>query len=291
MRVLGIETSCDETAAAVYDGERGLLSHCLYSQVQLHAEYGGVVPELASRDHVRKLLPLIQTGARRGRHSARADRRRRLHRRARTGRRAAGRRVRSPAAWPSPGDVPAVGVHHLEGHLLAPDARSRRRPSFRSWRCWCPAATRCSPKCAAWATTRSSAPRSTMPPARRSTRRRSCSGCRIPAGRRWRSWPSSGRPGRFRVSAADARSARARFQLQRAEDRGRRRDARPASSTSRRAPTSPASFSRPWSKRWSRSARAQLTQTGLTTLVVAGGVGANQATAQRARRARRARAA
>src|SRR5690606_33596602 len=59
LKVLGIETSCDESAAAVYDGEAGLLSHCLHSQVRLHAAYGGVVPELASRDHVKKLLPLI----------------------------------------------------------------------------------------------------------------------------------------------------------------------------------------------------------------------------------------
>jgi N6-L-threonylcarbamoyladenine synthase len=59
MRVLGIETSCDETGAAVYDGERGLLAHTLYSQASIHAEYGGVVPEIASRDHVRKVLPLI----------------------------------------------------------------------------------------------------------------------------------------------------------------------------------------------------------------------------------------
>ncbi|MFZ1723824.1 MAG: hypothetical protein WAT76_09380, partial [Dokdonella sp.] len=58
--VLGIETSCDETGVAVYDRGRGLLAHALYSQVELHAEYGGVVPELASRDHVRKLLPLIR---------------------------------------------------------------------------------------------------------------------------------------------------------------------------------------------------------------------------------------
>ena len=60
MRVLGIETSCDETGVAVYDTDRGLLAHALYSQVGLHAEYGGVVPELASRDHVRKLLPLVR---------------------------------------------------------------------------------------------------------------------------------------------------------------------------------------------------------------------------------------
>ena len=60
MRVLGIETSCDETGVAVYDTEQGLLSHALYSQVKLHADYGGVVPELASRDHIRKLVPLVQ---------------------------------------------------------------------------------------------------------------------------------------------------------------------------------------------------------------------------------------
>ena len=59
MRVLGIETSCDETGVAIYDSGRGLLADALYSQVALHAEYGGVVPELASRDHVRKTLPLV----------------------------------------------------------------------------------------------------------------------------------------------------------------------------------------------------------------------------------------
>ena len=59
MRVLGIETSCDETGVAVYDHEHGLLADTLYSQVALHAEFGGVVPELASRDHVRKTLPLV----------------------------------------------------------------------------------------------------------------------------------------------------------------------------------------------------------------------------------------
>ena len=59
MRVLGIETSCDETGVAVYDSDRGLLAHVLYSQVALHADYGGVVPELASRDHIRRVLPLV----------------------------------------------------------------------------------------------------------------------------------------------------------------------------------------------------------------------------------------
>ena len=60
MQVLGIETSCDETGIAIYDSEKGLIAHNLYSQVKLHEEYGGVVPELASRDHVRRVLPLIR---------------------------------------------------------------------------------------------------------------------------------------------------------------------------------------------------------------------------------------
>ena len=60
MIVLGIETSCDETGIALYDAEQGLLAHELYSQIKLHADYGGVVPELASRDHIRKILPLIE---------------------------------------------------------------------------------------------------------------------------------------------------------------------------------------------------------------------------------------
>ncbi len=119
MIVLGLETSCDETGLALYDSERGLLGQVLYSQIKLHAEYGGVVPELASRDHVRKLIPLLDellaqcqiskkeldaiaytrgpglmgalmTGALFGRSLAFAL------------------------------NIPAIGVHHMEGHLLAP---------------------------------------------------------------------------------------------------------------------------------------------------------------------------
>ena len=60
MKVLGIETSCDETGIALYDNKEGLLAHALYSQVETHQQYGGVVPEIASRDHVRKVLPLIE---------------------------------------------------------------------------------------------------------------------------------------------------------------------------------------------------------------------------------------
>jgi tRNA N6-adenosine threonylcarbamoyltransferase len=119
MRVLGIESSCDETAVAVYDDARGLLAHRLYSQVAMHQAYGGVVPELASRDHVRRLLPLVREAL------AAAD----------TGQAA----IDGLAYTAGPGLIgallvgegfatalslawgkPAMGIHHLEGHLLAP---------------------------------------------------------------------------------------------------------------------------------------------------------------------------
>jgi len=119
MNVLGIETSCDETGVAVYDSHRGLLSHALFSQVKIHAEYGGVVPELASRDHVRKLIPLIRkTMDESG--TVPAD----INGIAYTagpgliGALLVGASIaRSLAlAW----NVPSVAVHHMEGHLLAP---------------------------------------------------------------------------------------------------------------------------------------------------------------------------
>jgi N6-L-threonylcarbamoyladenine synthase len=119
MRVLGIETSCDETAAAVYDSERGLLAHQLYSQVTLHAAYGGVVPELASRDHVRKLLPLIDAAV-----SEAGLTREQLDGVAYTagpglvGALLVGAAVARSFAFAR--GIPAIGVHHLEGHLLAP---------------------------------------------------------------------------------------------------------------------------------------------------------------------------
>ena len=69
MIVLGIETSCDETGVAVYAGDRGLLGDALYSQIGLHAKFGGVVPELASRDHVRKLLPMMEQAIDKSLHS------------------------------------------------------------------------------------------------------------------------------------------------------------------------------------------------------------------------------
>lgn len=128
MRVLGLETSCDETGLALYDSEQGLLGQVLYSQVKLHAEYGGVVPELASRDHVRKLIPLLET----------------LLAQTQTGK----QQIDAIAYTRGPGlmgalmtgalfgrslayalNIPAIGVHHMEGHLLAP-LLSAQPPEF-----------------------------------------------------------------------------------------------------------------------------------------------------------------
>jgi N6-L-threonylcarbamoyladenine synthase len=123
MKVLGIETSCDETGVAVYDtartGADGLRAHAVYSQIELHAEYGGVVPELASRDHVRKLLPLIrQTLAEAGVAVEDLDGVAYTAGPGLVGALLVGAGVARSLAWAL--DVPAIGVHHMEGHLLAP---------------------------------------------------------------------------------------------------------------------------------------------------------------------------
>lgn len=119
MLVLGIESSCDETGLALYDTEQGLLAHALHSQIAMHQEYGGVVPELASRDHIRRALPLLNT-------VLQQSNRRRLD-------------IDAIAFTQGPGlagallvgssiacglalalDKPVIGIHHLEGHLLSP---------------------------------------------------------------------------------------------------------------------------------------------------------------------------
>lgn len=119
MRVLGIETSCDETGVAIYDEHQGLLANQLYSQVKLHADYGGVVPELASRDHVRKTVPLIQaTMAQAKLQAADIDGIAYTAGPGLVGSLMVGATiVRALAyAW----QIPACPVHHMEGHLLAP---------------------------------------------------------------------------------------------------------------------------------------------------------------------------
>lgn len=128
MRVLGIETSCDETGIAVYDSQQGLLAHAIYTQTEIHAEFGGVVPELASRDHIRKTIPLVEEVLKNANTTS--------------------EQIDGVAYTKGPGlvgalligavigrtlayawDVPAVGVHHLEGHLLAPFLEEQK-PEF-----------------------------------------------------------------------------------------------------------------------------------------------------------------
>ena len=119
MLVLGIETSCDETGVALYDGGRGLLGHALHSQARLHADYGGVVPELASRDHIRRLLPLTRgllqkSGCRLGELTAVAC----TEGPGLAGALLVGASTANGLAYAL--GVPAIGVHHLEAHLLSP---------------------------------------------------------------------------------------------------------------------------------------------------------------------------
>ena len=119
MYILGIETSCDETGVALYHSDKGLIHHSLYSQVAMHNEYGGIVPELASRDHIRKLIPLIDECLH---HSqlTKTD----IQGIAYTagpglvGALLVGAATAKSLAWSL--NIPAIGVHHMEGHLLAP---------------------------------------------------------------------------------------------------------------------------------------------------------------------------
>ena len=128
VRVLGIETSCDETGVAVYDSEGGLKSHALHSQIPLHQSYGGVVPELASRDHVRHLVPLIervvgQAGITLNDLDAIAY----TEGPGLAGALLVGASVASSLAYAL--HIPAIGIHHLEGHLLSP-LLADPRPGF-----------------------------------------------------------------------------------------------------------------------------------------------------------------
>jgi len=119
MYVLGIETSCDETGVAIYHAQKGLIHHVLYSQVDMHNDYGGVVPELASRDHIRKLVPLIQQCLQESDLGS-SD----INGIAYTagpglmGALLVGAATACSLAWTW--QVPALAVHHMEGHLLAP---------------------------------------------------------------------------------------------------------------------------------------------------------------------------
>ncbi|TRX53911.1 tRNA (adenosine(37)-N6)-threonylcarbamoyltransferase complex transferase subunit TsaD [Thalassomonas sp. M1454] len=119
MRILGIETSCDETGIAIYDEEQGIMAHRLYSQIAVHADYGGVVPELASRDHVRKTIPLIKEAlAEAGLTPDDLDGVAYTAGPGLVGALLVGCSIGRSLAYGW--DLPAVPVHHMEGHLLAP---------------------------------------------------------------------------------------------------------------------------------------------------------------------------
>lgn len=118
MRVLGIETSCDETGIAVYDSDRGLLGHAIYTQTPIHAEFGGVVPELASRDHVKKTILMVDEVLEKTGMAGKIDGIAYTKGPGLVGALLVGATVGRALAFAL--GVPAVGVHHLEGHLLAP---------------------------------------------------------------------------------------------------------------------------------------------------------------------------
>ena len=195
--ILGIETSCDETGVALYDTgatpgvpARGLLAHALHSQVAMHADYGGVVPELASRDHIRRVLPLVHTvlrdsAAQRG-----------GHRRQSPTPRAPAWPARCWSAPPSPAAWPSRSAFRPSAFIIWKRICSRRcclatRRAFRSSPCWCPVDILSSCGSTASAATPCSAKHSTTRPAKRSTRPRNCSDSAIPAGRRSRDWRSA----------------------------------------------------------------------------------------------------
>jgi N6-L-threonylcarbamoyladenine synthase len=119
MRVLGIETSCDDTGVAIYDSQKGLLAHALHSQIEVHREYGGVVPELAARDHIRKVIPLVDAVLKQADcSSAEIDGVAYTSGPGLAGALLAGSAVAKGLAFAW--NVPAVGIHHMEGHMLAP---------------------------------------------------------------------------------------------------------------------------------------------------------------------------
>jgi N6-L-threonylcarbamoyladenine synthase len=119
MIVLGVESSCDETGLALYDTQRGLLSHALHSQVAMHEEYGGVVPELASRDHIRRAIPLLeQVLEKAGASMADVDAIAFTQGPGLAGALLVGSSIACSLGLAT--DKPVIGVHHLEGHLLSP---------------------------------------------------------------------------------------------------------------------------------------------------------------------------
>ena len=128
MRVLGIETSCDETGVAIFDDQEGLLIDLLFSQIEIHKAYGGVVPELASRDHIRKALPMIKQALEESKTTIHdIDAIAYTAGPGLVGALLVGASIAKSLAYAW--HIPAIGIHHMEGHLLAP-MLSPDRPEY-----------------------------------------------------------------------------------------------------------------------------------------------------------------
>ena len=274
--VLGIETSCDETAAAVYDGRRGLLAHELYSQVALHARYGGVVPELASRDHLRKLLPLIEKSVEAsGGHAPAIDGIAYTAGRGWSG--PCWSAPRSRAASPMPGELPCVGVHHMEGHLLAP-LLEPDPPAFPFVALLVSGGHTLLAQVEGVG--RYELLGSSLDDAAGEAFDKTAKllGLGYPGGPQLAALAEQGRPDRVPLPAAADRAARPRLQLQRAQDRRRRRRCAttPGELDAQARADAARGFEEAVVDTLVIKCQRALEATGGRTLVVAGGVGANR---------------
>ena len=281
MRILAIESSCDESAVAVLDRSGGLLAHELFSQIDLHRVFGGVVPELASRDHVRRLLPLVRSALAAGRLPSRSD-------------------LDGVAYTAGPGLIGAL----LTGAALARSlayawrharasasitskgicwrrcsSRSRRRS--RTSRCWFPADTRCSSRCRASGATALLGETRDDAAGEAFDKTAKLLGLPYPGGPELARLAGVGPRRRAAAAAADARSCRAGVQLLRAEDRRAARRARADAHGRAQGRHRATPCRTPSSKRSSPRRMRALEETGLDALVVSGGVGANRALRER----------
>jgi N6-L-threonylcarbamoyladenine synthase len=272
MRVIGIESSCDETAVAVYDAELGLLSHRLHSQIAMHQAYGGVVPELASRDHVRRLLPLVREAL----IAAKSDR----------------ESIDGVAYTAGPGLIgallvgagfaaslglawgrPVLGIHHLEGHLLAP-LLEPRPPSFPFLALLVSGGHTQLVDVAALGEYRILGESLDDAAGEAFDKTAKLLGLPYPGAQRWRSrgiW--SQRP--FRFSAAHARSSRSGIQFQWLEDRCPSVALRGRSFDDAIRADVACGFQEAVVETLAEKCRRALEATGHRRLVIAGGVGAN----------------
>ncbi len=196
MLVLGIESSCDETGLALYDTGAGLLAHALHSQIAMHRDYGGVVPELASRDHIRRVLPLLeQVLADAGRTRQDIDAIAFTQGPGLAGALLVGASVANALGFAL--NVPMVGVHHLEGHLLSP-LLTREPPPFPFVALLVSGGHTQLMEVRGIGDYTLLGEHWTTPPAKPSTRPPSCWAWAIRAARKCRGWPNSASPAPLR---------------------------------------------------------------------------------------------